>query len=136
MFGCVCCFFSLLKKTKKPKKKTKQNPPSKKQLMFLRLTEVFRIPRAFYMIFVGFLLFRRGKGLEHNHFYWIKFAVHERLSCSHVQALTITSCALRVVLEKRKEGEISKNKRLFLTWIEKCACFLLNTTNLREGWQV
>lgn len=77
--------------------------------MFLRPTEVFRIPKAFYMIFVCFPLFgRKKKALEHNHFYWIKFAVHERLSYSHVQVLTITSCALRAVLEKRREGEISK----------------------------
>lgn len=102
--------------------------------MFWRPTEVFGIPKAFYMVFLCFPLFGRKKELEHNHFYWIKFAVHERLSCSHLQVLTITSCALRVVLEERREGKISKNKWVFLTWIEKCACFLLNTTTLQQGW--
>lgn len=77
------------------------------------------------MIFVCFPLLGKKKELGHNHFYWIKFEVHERLSCSHVQALTITSCALRGVLRKRKAGEISENKGVFLTWMEKMCLFFV-----------
>lgn len=42
--------------------------------------------------------------------------------------VTITSCTLRAVLKKRKDGEISKNKRNSLTWIHKLCLFLLNRT--------
>lgn len=42
--------------------------------------------------------------------------------------VTITSCTLRAVLKKRKDGEISKNKRKSLTWIHKLCLFLLNRT--------
>lgn len=42
----------------------------------------------------------------------------------NVQAWTITSCALRVVLEKRQAGEISKNKSLpDLNW-KMCLFFV------------
>lgn len=35
-----------------------------------------------------------------------------------------------------KRTRQNQQKWVFLVWIEKCACFLLNTETLQRGWQV